>query len=77
MFLIENDYWNNLLRKISSLYYLTSYLVCDTLKSTGYESSARDYMINSIGFSKELADRLIKNSLPENLPIGLKTDKQR
>ena len=34
-------------------------------------------MINSLGFSTKLADRLITNSLPENLPTGLKTKEQR
>ena len=34
-------------------------------------------MINSLGFSAKLADRLINNSLAENLPTGLKTKEQR
>ena len=34
-------------------------------------------MINLLGFSAKLADRLINNSLAENLPTGLKTKGQR
>jgi len=64
-------------KKISDLYYLESYSGCDTIEDSGYESVLRKYMINLLGFSAKLADRLINNSLAENLPTGLKTKEQR
>ena len=62
-------------KRISNFYYLTTYSSCEPIKACKPE--ARKYMINSLGFSAKLADRLINNSLPENLPTGLKTNEQR
>ncbi len=62
---------------MSDLYKLTRYSSCSTLKQSGYETNARNYMINNLGFSVKLADQLIKNSLEENLPAGLKTKELR
>ena len=59
------------------MYYLESYSSCKTIKDSGCESNVRDHMINSLGYSTKLADRLINNSLAENLPTGLKTKEQR
>ncbi len=63
--------------RISQLYRITRYSSCLTLKQSGYETDIRNYMISNLGFSVKLADQLIKNSLEENLPAGLKTEELR
>lgn len=51
---------------------MTSCNHCYTIGSSGYINQFKTHMIDVLGFSEQLANKLIENSTEENLPTCLK-----